>query len=76
MKTTEWFPATVNPVHIGYYEVRYSWEKEDEKYPSMHFWDGQKWQFDEGLDGYLSWGNPIYQKEILKEFWRGLKEKA
>jgi hypothetical protein len=59
-KKTEWYPADVNPYHMGRYEAK------DPKIPNWPFpeyanWDGKKWINDEG-------------KKIKVAFWRGLKE--
>lgn len=75
MKTTEWFSATVNPVHVGYYEVRYSWEDGSDPRPSLYFWDGEAWRFGEGWQGDLTWGDRQHE-EIWQEYWRGLTEQA
>lgn len=75
MTTTEWLPATVNPVHIGYYEVRYSWEDGSESRLSQFFWDGVRWKFRKVVDCELRWGD-LGCEEIHEEFWRGLTECA
>jgi len=59
-KKTEWYPADVNPYHMGRYEAK------DPKIPNWPFpeyanWDGKKWINDEG-------------KKIKVASWRGLKE--
>jgi hypothetical protein len=75
MKTTEWFPATVNPVHIGYYEVRYSWEDGRDPRPTRYWWDGEAWRFCKDATGELTWGSREYEN-ISDEYWRGQTEQS
>lgn len=61
MKRTQWFPASVKPVHVGRYEV----------YLAIRgvlrlWWDGAQWRV-WAADGWpvrLEWG----------DMWRGLTE--
>jgi hypothetical protein len=40
--TTDWFPADINPVHLGFYEVKIvTWP-----WPIMIEWFGEKWDTD------------------------------
>jgi hypothetical protein len=71
MKTTEWFPASTRPVHIGYYEVRYSWEGASYGSLSRYYWDGEAWRFCKDATGELTWGSREYEN-ISDEYWRGL----
>jgi hypothetical protein len=39
---TDWFPADINPVHLGFYEVNMdTWP-----WPAMVNWTGEKWDSD------------------------------
>jgi hypothetical protein len=37
MKLTEWFPAHIKPVHVGWYDARWS--------VLRWFWDGERWKW-------------------------------
>lgn len=56
LEKTDWFPGTVNPVHIGEYEVR----TEGRTWSQYIDWNGTDW----GTD----WEN----KPIVVDMWRGL----
>lgn len=62
MKTTPWYPGTVKPVRVGYYErVGYSSLTKD-------FWNGNSWRYGSDISMRC-----IYQNG--KE-WRGLTEES
>ena len=63
MKTTPWYPGTVKPVRVGFYE---------REYPSGEviwqcFWNGRIW---------INPWNPPQHSEFQNLQWRGLTEKA
>ncbi|MFM0439270.1 hypothetical protein PQQ84_22615 [Paraburkholderia strydomiana] len=66
MKTTEWFPADVNPVRDGWYEVIYGGRGDSE----MRYYDGSDWLLapDRAADE-CCFG-------LYGDTWRGLTEKA
>lgn len=74
MNTTEWFPAYVRPVHVGYYDVRYLGDRADGSVYVRYFWNGSDWQRDDLDDAKPIWGDPEFG--IDGEFWRGLREPA
>ena len=45
MKRTPWFPVSVKPVRVGWYEARY-WPM---RKVLLMYWDGRGW------DGFLVW---------------------
>lgn len=63
MTPTPWFPSDVTPVHVGYYEVRYSGDVGSHDFL---FWNGDRWQYTRTTDGPPLWGHSG------DEFWRGL----
>ncbi len=58
---TPWFPATVKPVRVGWYE--YTGWGLGARYPDRRFWTGKGWRFSWELRSHL--GLPDDQ-------WRGL----
>ena len=69
-KYTDWYPAEVKPVHVGFYQRRYA-EHEFEIYEPAQipdYWDGKRWL--------LNWnGNISGEIQLLTSLpWRGLKE--
>ena len=69
MQTTEWYPAEIKPVHVGWYECRY-----DDYYSKAiykYWFDGTFW-FLGPNSRKLVYGNVNTQGET----WRGLKEPA
>lgn len=65
MQTTEWFPADVKPVHVGYYHTKVcSWSDATSMF--NWWWDGTQWLFDK--HGKICSGQ--------NRPWRGLKEPA
>jgi hypothetical protein len=62
MKLTEWYPAHIKPVRIGWYEVRSSVVPEGE----MMFWDG-------GLLWWTGRGGGVFCGPLVPgDMWRGL----
>jgi hypothetical protein len=41
---TDWFPASINPVRVGVYEIL-TQESINWPYPNKGLWDGKKWNF-------------------------------
>lgn len=41
---TDWFPASINPVRVGHYEILTK-ESINWPYPNKGYWDGKKWNF-------------------------------
>lgn len=72
MNPTLWFPSEVKPIHVGYCEVRYSGEKEDDRDNEFLFWSGDRWQYTSTVDGSPLWG----QSGDGSEFWQGLSGRA
>lgn len=64
MNTTEWFPANIKPVRVGWYHTK---TNDDVSASAFNWhWDGKYWRV--APFGEIC----IYQKRI----WRGLKETA
>ncbi|CAB3784593.1 hypothetical protein [Pararobbsia alpina] len=75
-EVTEWFAAMTDPVHEGWYEVRYSWEEPECTHLCRYYWNGNGWSFGElGIEGGLAWGDKS-DRYITSEFWRGLRSPA
>ncbi len=66
--TTDWYPASVDPVRIGEYEARY-WSEEQQGYGRVFRlrWTGARWQFPGRLAFRSSFG------VSRRDQWRGLK---
>lgn len=47
MKTTDWFPPHINPVHVGWYKRRFI-SCDPKTY--FNYWDGQYWYYSLHLD--------------------------
>lgn len=67
MKTTEWFPVWINPVHVGEYECRYG----NGPHIARFAWDGKTWNFCGG-HGKPAWISTYREGDA----WRGLTEPA
>jgi hypothetical protein len=66
VKRTEWFPAEMNPVREGWYEVSYRSSNESE----MRYYDGSDWLImPDSSPGECCFG-------WIGDTWRGLTEKA
>jgi hypothetical protein len=50
--TTHWFPISIRPLHVGWYEVRF-WITHERKYagPVRRWWNGRMWRLDERAPG-------------------------
>lgn len=70
-KLTPWYPAGVNPVHIGIYETRMQIVPEWYRY-----WDGERWYV--GSETPDEACNQFRLNEIAwhRKEWRGLTEPA
>jgi hypothetical protein len=66
MKKTKWFPAYVNPVHIGYYETSITLFSGE---PHRLYWDGRCWTKSETSKVYAPF-------PWTGDRWRGLTEPA
>jgi hypothetical protein len=65
LERTDWFDVSVNPVHVGRYEV----ETEAWPYPQYSNWDGEKWGRWEGDDAVITkW------RGLAEEYWDAAKE--
>lgn len=64
---TDWYPATIDPVRIGWYECRYY----DYDIPQLYWWDGFLWRYgpEEPLTAFGNGG-----ADAENESWRGLTE--
>lgn len=66
---TDWFPATIDPVHAGWYECRYF----DGDIPQRFWFDGFLWRHDP--DGEVTrFGNGGADADT--ESWRGLSHRV
>jgi hypothetical protein len=63
MKTTEWFPASIRPVHTGFYEFKLPGLHE----PIMAHWDR--------IQGWTYRGSNLHVYKFYDK-WRGLTERA
>jgi hypothetical protein len=45
-EVTEWYPASINPVREGSYEIMTSTEANAWPFPTMATWDGKKWSIE------------------------------
>jgi hypothetical protein len=61
---TDWFPAEVKPVHVGWYHTLQKGNSVESSW--NWWWSGEAWFFEPDFD------RCIYQDRI----WRGLKEPA
>lgn len=72
---TEWFPADVKPVHIGYYEVK----RGGGICPSFGIhqlrWTGSEWQYACDL-GFSHKGGFARMDSASGDKWRGLRSPA
>lgn len=62
---TDWYPATINPIRSGWYEVRYS------GYHTVHrqYWNGKNWLA-------FSEGNLLTSMGMFNDCWRGRTTQA
>lgn len=71
---TAWYPATTNPLRIGYYEVLYANEqKASTGYDGVgkRYWDGKNWRAEKGNSIINSFGQEEWAKY---DKWRGLAQ--
>lgn len=66
MKTTEWYPASLLPKRVGWYEAQY----EGKGSTRMWWFDGRSWLFRKG-GGKTTFGHAEFGDQ-----WRGLTEQA
>lgn len=72
MKLTPWFPLSVKPVHVGWYETRML-----KRFVGHSFWDGIKWSgtyFGESWTE-INLRSINFYGAIQNKKWRGLAEK-
>lgn len=79
-RLTPWFPASVKPVHVGYYEVRNEsymhWNSKGRLVGrKSRYWNGKKWLTTDpkGHLGFIS--EPSIMGSHPSQQWRGLAEK-
>ena len=65
MKVTRWYPASIKPVYVGWYECDYMVSS-----TVMRYWDGGKWKINPDASHDCAFGTWRGDK------WRGLTEKA
>ena len=70
MKLTEWFPAEIEPVHVGVYQTRRYRGEEGEWF---QLWNGQDWGLS-SLNILLASGSE-HDGAFQDVEWRGLAEK-
>jgi hypothetical protein len=64
MKKTAWYPGTVKPVRIGFYERIYCT-------PILSFWDGRRWMLSAASRGPIA---GEFRASIFQTLqWRGLQ---
>lgn len=73
-KLTPWFPASVTPVHRGWYLARstdedYLFVEQAKGLPVKRFWNGRYWEW-KAQDGVMR--SAAFSKH---DQWRGLAEK-
>lgn len=68
MKTTEWFPADVDPVHVGVYQRVFA-----SGVPRYCLWDGEYWR---GFEFTVQDAAKAAATSVPGFPWRGLTEKA
>lgn len=66
---TDWFPAIIDPAHVGWYECRYF----DGDLPQRLWFDGELWRHEPGGDVTRFGNDP---DEADQESWRGLSMPA
>ena len=59
---TPWFPTSIKPVHVGYYETSTA----PKEYVFKDYWNGKRWCDQKKGGAYL----------FANFYWRGLTEKA
>lgn len=68
MKRTQWFPASINPVRVGWYDVRCRHRMYG--YPEERIWfNGSKWGYSPDTTAPCSFGRSC-------DSWRGLAKKG
>lgn len=69
MKVTQWFSASVKPVHVGTYQVKFDSCRPDSNIDTR-YWDGAYWRIsrDEARSAF-----GLYP--VGREVWRGLANK-
>lgn len=73
-EVTEWFPASIKPESVGWYQCRFAWEGPDYPHVSRLWWDGDLWRHEpNGATAY--WGIDDCD-DYRNEYWRLLKETA
>jgi len=70
-KCTDWYPADVKPVYVGYYHLLWAetWKYKEQESLYNYFWDGRQFV----LDPVFGLPEPVI--ESIKA-WRGLTELA
>lgn len=66
MRKTPWYPGTVEPVHRGLYERKFSGGI------TFYMWDGKTWMFQLGQRKNRVWVRSMYQLETERILWRGV----
>lgn len=72
MEYTDWYPADVKPVHVGFYQRKYAGDEFETYEPAQmpDYWDGEKWL--------VAWNGNVMGAPIMRCSaylpWRGLKE--
>jgi len=71
MKTTDWFPADIKPVHVGMYETKSPILKDQPGW--FCYWNGTSW-----CSSYQTMQHAYVFREFTSSFqdrkWRGLAE--
>lgn len=71
MKLTRWFPAEVNPVHVGVYQRAFK----GQKYPVRYwYWNGDFWEVGGWDFADEAAKNPRGKTSQNYLYWRGLAE--
>jgi hypothetical protein len=75
MKKTEWFPANIYPVHVGFYETSRNHVAKEAEGIHKLYWNGEKWQYAYDC-GECFKGERAIMYASDGDKWRGLAEKA
>lgn len=68
-KLTEWFPAHIDPVRIGIYEVQREYTDGSQMAPHRLRWTGSAWEYCSRI--FLA-RNGDYASMTGGDYWRGL----
>lgn len=71
MKTTDWFPADIKPVHVGVYETKSPVFNQPGRFS---FWSGKKWSA-AFFDRFAARNHADISTRFQERKWRGLAEK-